>query len=839
MNKVKIHKDQTITLQAGVLWEQAYRTLKGNHEQDIIIGGQCPTVGVSGFTLGGGLSPFSRSYGLAIDGLVEMKVVTAGGKLVVVTDDEEKDKKQDLFWALRGGGGGNFGVTTSMRCRIHRLPNPTVVCGELTWKMPQQRRDFEQAMQAFNTMDVPDALTVDAIWSYTADGSLQAQMTTIFNGTMAECRKVLEPVLACNPADDLQSMHWTEWEKEEEGFDQFSKVYHHHVSFVLGHGAITPEVTGRIFELIDSSPALVDNPGGADGNGCHILWDHVGGAASRVERDETAYFWRDGVYVMTAKVQWSNPHQQAEAMAWAEKCKEVLTPYTLEQKAAYLNYIDPTLKNWQAAYYGDNYSRLMHVKKQWDPTNFFYFPQSIELADEPSPAKIWMNWGESVVCAPADQFAPSDEDELISIIDRARKRGINVRAVGSGHSWSPLVKTDGYLISMEKFKSIEVAPDKKSITFGAGVTVDELAAQLIANGVCVPTNVGHGVGEATYGGVIATGCHGSGIGFQSISDYVIAMRVITSRGKTKVIDDRDEEVLNAARLSLGLFGMVTEITMRVEPEFNVKVEEFNMSLAECLATVKEFVLENEYAEVAWVPFTEQVNMQRANRTQEVATRIGFEPEKTPFESALHNTISATSVQALINSPDQTPSIMQTGLRIMPLYNYVSNITDYLHNADWSAILGFKVADIEISVEIDEEFEVVRKIIMITQEHVERWARAGHYPFNGVLGFRFIKNSNATLSQARGNRMTAMVEFDAFYKTPLFEQFSGELCQALMDECPRARPHWAKGFQFMPDAVSYVRKSFGSQLKQFMKAREKANVDPDNLFMNRYLSKIFK
>ncbi len=217
MNKVTIHRNRTVTIEGGAIWDHVYKKLKNDHIQNIIIGGQCPTVGVSGFTLGGGLSPFSRSYGLAIDGLLKMELVTADGKLVTVTNKEKERSKKDLFWSLCGGGGGNFGVTTKMTCKIFRLRKPEVVCGELTWKIPEQQAEFATAMNILNTMQVPDELTIDALWSFDPKGKPQAQLTVIYNGTLAECTRDLAAILACRPDNQLRAMHWTEWEKQEEG----------------------------------------------------------------------------------------------------------------------------------------------------------------------------------------------------------------------------------------------------------------------------------------------------------------------------------------------------------------------------------------------------------------------------------------------------------------------------------------------------------------------------------------------------------------------------------------------------------------------------------------------
>lgn len=834
------HESMTLKTQAGATWEQLYKGLRGENEQYMLIGGQCPTVGVSGFTLGGGLSTFSRKYGLAVDNLLAVKHVDANGNILELTNQETDPTRKELFWALSGGGGGNFGVAVEFTFRIHKLPNRTVVCGELTWNIPQQANEFNDAMDTFNSMDAPDELCIDAYWNYDANGQYQAMMTTIYNGTMEECSDVLQPILKYNPNNGLKSMHWTEWEHEEEGFDKFSKIYHHHVSFIMGEGAITREVTDIIMDLMATAPALIPNPDKSKPNlkQCHILWDHIGGVTKDVSPNATAFYWRDGVYVMTAMVNWQYPEQASKAFAWTQRCKELLTPFSLEGKAAYLNYIDGTLVNWQQAYYGDNYQRLREIKSVVDPTNFFYFDQSIELVDDSYASRIWQNWGECVTATPSKLYKPINENEIIKIITNARENNKTIRVVGSGHTWSPLVPTKDILVSMVNFKSILVSDDKKTVTIGSGVTVDELSPVLIENDICFESNVGHGVGEATYGGIVSTGCHGSGISFKSTSDLVVAMEVITSDGVVKTFTTSDGEIMNAARLSLGMFGIITKITFEVKPAYNVKVEEFKYPLDKCLEEIKSFVLDNDYAEVTWIPFNDEVYMQRANRTTQIADRIGTDPKLSNFDIALNETISATALNTITNDPTQTPDIMRTGFRILPLYNYVSNITDYLHNSDYHPILAYKVSDIEIAIEIDEGFNSVRKAILLTQQRVTEWQKAGLYPFNGALGFRFIKNSNATLSQARGNNYTALVEFISYYKTDLFEKFAGELVQDLIDELPNARPHWAKGFQFMPDTVVYVQKSFGEQLSEFNSLKEKAGVDPHDMFVNSLLKKIF-
>lgn len=379
-------EQMTITMAGGMIWKEAYyKYLKD--PSFIVIGGQCPNVGVSGFTLGGGLSPFSRSYGLGCDNLLEMKIVTWEGKIVTVSRDDQDEKRRDLFWALSGGGGGNFGVTVSITSRIHRLKDNdgTVVCGNLSWDLPQQKESFDKMMEEFNATKCPDELTIDALWNHGKNKQLSGGMTVIYNGGWDAAQKALKPLLDFQPKENtLKPMKWSDWVHISEGWDPFSQVYHHHASFIFAEGAITRQVSNVIYDLLVEAVKrlnITDNNGVNDPK-CHILWDHIGAATTKIGPQDTAFYWRQGHYVSTVKVQWTDPTQGPKMMDFIASCQAKLLPFAIEKKAAYLNYIDGTIPNWQEAYYGQNYPRLQKVKTMWDPQNVFWNWQSIQpLAD--------------------------------------------------------------------------------------------------------------------------------------------------------------------------------------------------------------------------------------------------------------------------------------------------------------------------------------------------------------------------------------------------------------------------------------------------------------------------
>jgi L-gulonolactone oxidase len=454
---------------------------------------------------------------------------------------------------------------------------------------------------------------------------------------------------------------------------------------------------------------------------------------------------------------------------------------------------------------------------------------------------IWQNWAGNVTATPTGIHTPETLDALQAVLAEARRTHQRVRVVGSGHSWSPLVQTDGLLVNMAHFAELSLDAAEGVITLGPAVTVDQLAQFMLDNKVCVPSSVGIGLGEATMGGVFSTGCHGSGIDTPSVSDWIVGVELVTSHGELREYSmERDgPRVINALRLSLGMLGIITCYRIQVQPMFNVHVVEWKERVDTALAGVKSLVLDNDYAEVSWMPFNDRLWMQKANKTDRPVTRDSFTPPANAFRDQLYALGSALALDAIETNPALMPDILRASFQMLDPGDYVSSVTHYVHCADYGFFLDrYRLLDIEVVFDIDEQFDSVRRAFALTAAKVDEWKARGQYPLNSTLGFRFIRNSDALLSSCRGNTHTCMVELFSYHKTPLFEAFAAEILSTWMAELPRARTHWAKAFQYLPDAPAAMRKAFGGQIEEFLAVREEMNVDPHNLFVNPMLGAIF-
>ncbi|CAF3288553.1 unnamed protein product [Rotaria socialis] len=133
-----------VIMQAGVLWQDVYRVLNGS--EYVVMGGICPTVGVVGFTFGGGNNAmYSPSYGRATDNVLNFKVALYNGSIVTASSNTNVD----LYWALRGGGGGNFGYVLEMTQKLHRINGTLKKIKEVYRTLRKGSVDFQNAPNVF------------------------------------------------------------------------------------------------------------------------------------------------------------------------------------------------------------------------------------------------------------------------------------------------------------------------------------------------------------------------------------------------------------------------------------------------------------------------------------------------------------------------------------------------------------------------------------------------------------------------------------------------------------------------------------------------------------------
>jgi FAD/FMN-containing dehydrogenase len=311
--------------------------------------GSCPTVGMGGLALGGGMGLAGRALGLTLDRVTEVQVVLADGRV----QRASASRHEDLFWACRGGGGGNFGIVTSLRLRT--APARRAAWFTVSWPWAQA----SEALAAWQALmgDAPHALTsvlslstgprVGALGQYMGDASR-------LPGLLRPLTRVAGGRLATGSA----------------GYGALQRRWGGPGGTQRARFAAGSDYVCRPLSRAGRAAAIAAIERRHGGSGA-LLFDSYGGAINRVPADATAFVHRDAL----CSIQYLAYGPTPAGAAWVRAARAGMAPHVTGE--AYQNYIDPDLEHWPRAYYGANLDRLRTIKATVDPDRRFDFPQAI------------------------------------------------------------------------------------------------------------------------------------------------------------------------------------------------------------------------------------------------------------------------------------------------------------------------------------------------------------------------------------------------------------------------------------------------------------------------------
>ena len=355
-----VHVDavgKTVRAQGGVTWGEVNRETQLHGLA--VTGGVVSTTGIAGLTLGGGLGWLMGKYGLALDNLRAVELVTADGKVLRASKQEEPD----LFWAIRGGG-GNFGIATCLEYELHRV-GPVVTGGPIIYPI-ERSRDVLEFFRA-RTRSLPDEQTLFASLTHAPDGS----------GTEVAALVTCH----CGPAANAERAIWPLKEFGAPIFDAVGPMPYCQLNSMLDanypRGALNYWKSNFLMELSDAAIATMiqcfarcPTPMG------QLLLEHIHGAAARVDARDTAFPHRQEGYNFSILAQWMQPSDTSRCISWARETYESMRPFCASGR--YVNYLDDDeVDDPVAAAYGPNYRRLQRIKAKYDPKNFFRMNQNI------------------------------------------------------------------------------------------------------------------------------------------------------------------------------------------------------------------------------------------------------------------------------------------------------------------------------------------------------------------------------------------------------------------------------------------------------------------------------
>jgi FAD-linked oxidoreductase len=213
----------------------------------------------------------------------------------------------------------------------------------------------------------------------------------------------------------------------------------------------------------------------------------------------------------------------------------------------------------------------------------------------------WTNWSGSITCHPRQIFTPATEAELVALVAGANRAGQTIRVAGTGHSFVPLCASNGLLISLDGLQGV-VAVDQPSLraTVWAGTKIHQLGEPLLAAGMALE-NQGD-IDRQAIAGAVSTGTHGTGPGIGSMSTQVAGLRIVTASGEiVECSAEHETDIFQAARLSLGTLGVISQITLRLLPAFRLHERTWVVSFEECTSNLDAHIAATRHFEFFWSP----------------------------------------------------------------------------------------------------------------------------------------------------------------------------------------------------------------------------------------------
>ena len=228
----------------------------------------------------------------------------------------------------------------------------------------------------------------------------------------------------------------------------------------------------------------------------------------------------------------------------------------------------------------------------------------------------WHNWCGDEGCRPTEIVHPRSIEEIAAVLERAGREGLRVRVAGAGHSFTDIACTDGLLIVLDRFQRVlDVDPESGLVRVQGGITIAQLNTHLAQHGLALE-NLGD-IDAQSIAGAISTATHGTGARLRNIPSQVAELTLLLADGSTLVCSqEREPELLRAARVGLGVLGVVAEVTLRCVPAFTLRGIDAPASLDETIDRFEELALGNEHFEFYVFPHATTALTRTNNRTEQ-------------------------------------------------------------------------------------------------------------------------------------------------------------------------------------------------------------------------------
>ncbi len=424
----------------------------------------------------------------------------------------------------------------------------------------------------------------------------------------------------------------------------------------------------------------------------------------------------------------------------------------------------------------------------------------------------WRNWAGNQVCAPAAVESPRRPADLVGLVRRAAGRGQRVKVVGAGHSFTDAACTDGLQVRLDHYdRVLDVDAGAGLATVQAGISLGRLSAALATRGLGLDS-LGD-IDRQTVGGAISTGTHGTGSRYGGLATQVVGLELVTADGSLlRCSAEKEPDVFEAARVGVGAVGILSTVTLRCVPAFNLAAVEEPVRLAQLLDHFDDYVADNDHFEFFWVPHTDWAFTKRQNRTAQAA--FGRSPAAAFRDRVLLENVAFGAVcrvgRAVPRLVPPLARLVASGRRA----EYVDRSYRVFASPRY-----VRFYEMEYAIPMGQAVTAVSRV----RELVERLGLPVSFPVEVRVG----AGDDIPLSMATG-RATAYIAVHVYRGMPYEQYFRG--VEEIMEPLG-GRPHWGK--LHYQTARSLAPRY--PQWERWQAARRR--VDPDGRFANSYTDRV--
>ena len=407
---------------------------------------------------------------------------------------------------------------------------------------------------------------------------------------------------------------------------------------------------------------------------------------------------------------------------------------------------------------------------------------------------------------------PTSTAEVAAAIVGATDAGRRVRPTGSGHSFTPLVPTDGVLLDlggMDRVLGVDHATARVRVE--AGITLGSLAAALVERGLAF-ANLGD-IDRQTLAGALATGTHGTGQTLGNLASQVVGLQIVDGRGEVHDLGPGDGDRFLAARVGLGALGVVTEVTLQAVPAYRLRGHDRVEPLGEVLDGYHDRAAEHRHFEAYAFPYSARA----MTRTNDPVDAPAAPPG--PVSAWVHDRLLTTyALEAICRLGRRAPALIPSLNRTVSRLAGAPPKVDEAHRVFASA-RDVRFTEMELALPREAGIPFVREVL--------RFVRDQHLPINFPIEIRTAAADDALLSTAHG-RDSVYVAVHAFVGMP-FEAYFRGVWERARDHA--ARPHWGKRHFGSAESLRPLYPAWD----RFAAVR--AGFDPDGRFRNDHLDRV--